>query len=73
MYVLYKTLTFSQITDIVMDKAGQSAELNTGDIAMTDKKLVMLNKQDRQISRTLLGFLTAPLGILLGMGLVISL
>ncbi len=40
---------------------------------MTDTKLMMLNQQDRRVSRSLLGFLTAPLGILLGMGLLISL
>lgn len=40
---------------------------------MTHTKLVMLNKQDRRVSHTLLGFLTAPPGILLGMGLLIAL
>jgi len=40
---------------------------------MTDTKLVTINKEDRLISRSLLGFLTAPLGLLLGMGLIISL
>ena len=40
---------------------------------MTEKKLLMMNKEDRRVRRTILGFLTAPLGFLLGMGLLISL
>lgn len=72
-FVLYKTLTLCQIRHIVLDKAGQTAELKIGEIAMTHTKLVMLNDQDRGVSRILLGFLTAPLGILLGMGLLIAL
>ena len=39
---------------------------------MTYKKISMMNKEDRRVGRTLLGFLTAPLGLLLGMGLVIA-
>ena len=40
---------------------------------MTHTKSMMINKEDRLVSRTLLGFLTAPLGFLIGMGLLISL
>ncbi len=39
---------------------------------MTRTKLLMMNKEDSLVSRTLLGFLAAPLGLLLGMGLLIS-
>ena len=34
---------------------------------------MLMNKEDRLGSRAILGFLTAPLGLLLGMGLIISL
>ena len=56
-----------------MDKAGQPADQNTGDIAMTQTKIAMMKREDRLVGRTLLGFLSAPLGLLLGAGLIISL
>ena len=40
---------------------------------MTQTKLLKMRKEDRLIGRALLGFLTAPLGLLLGAGLLISL
>ena len=46
---------------------------HTGEFAMTYTKLMMTNKEDRLVGRTLLGFMTAPLGFLIGMGLLISL
>ena len=39
---------------------------------MTTTKLSLINKEDRRVGRTVLGFLTAPLGLLLGMGLFIA-
>ena len=40
---------------------------------MTHTKLMMMKREDRRVSRTLLGLLTTPLGFLMGMGLFISL
>ena len=40
---------------------------------MKNTKAMLMNKEDRLVSRAILGFLTAPLGLLLGMGLIISL
>ena len=33
---------------------------------------IMMKKEDSRVSRTVIGMLMAPLGLLLGMGLVIS-
>ena len=40
---------------------------------MTQSKLIVMRREDRLIGRALLGFLTAPLGLLLGAGLLIAL
>lgn len=40
---------------------------------MTIAKESMMRHEDRLVSRTLIGVLTTPLGLLLGMGFVIAL
>lgn len=39
---------------------------------MTHTKEVMIREEDSRVGRTLIGMLMAPLGLLLGMGLLIS-
>lgn len=39
---------------------------------MMNTKTAMLRQEDRRVSRTVIGFLSTPLGLLLGMGLFIA-
>jgi hypothetical protein len=70
---IIQTLDFVSIRRYCIRQGQITGLPHTGEFAMTRTKLMMMNNEDRLVSRTLLGFLTAPLGFLIGMGLLISL
>ena len=70
---IIQTIDFVSILIYCIRQVQIAGRPRTGEFAMTHTKLMMMNKEDRLVSRTLLGFLTAPLGFLIGMGLLISL
>jgi hypothetical protein len=56
---------------IVLDIA-ESFGFYQGEITMTTVKQTMLKREDRRVSRAIIGVLTAPIGLLAGMGFLIA-